>query len=107
VDVRFNEKRPKATDIHKALADWFPSGYSQSKPDFLAAVAKATAGARPWGELGKVLLSEEMEVEGAPTLTVRQVNLAAAPAWFKVRGGTGGGRNAVGGGCVWSSVCSL
>lgn len=96
VDVQFEDERPKATDIHKALAEWFPAGYSRTRSAFEAAVAAAAkdaGGKLPWGELGRGVGERRLEVEGTPRLELRHVKLAEAPAWFKVgasrRGGVG------------------
>jgi len=88
VDVRFEAKRASAPDLHAALSEWFPSGYSKTQPEFESAVGAALASDPAWGQLGRQLASEVMEgVEGGPRLMVRHVKLAEAPGWFKVRVG--------------------
>ena len=84
--MKFEDRRPKATDIHKALADWFPSGYSRSREDFEAAVKAASGAALDWAGLGAQLSAERLMVEGSPRLLMQHVKLAEAPQWFKVGG---------------------
>ncbi|KAI8475068.1 MAG: acyl-CoA N-acyltransferase [Monoraphidium minutum] len=81
VDVKYESKRPKATDIHAALKEWFPAGYSKTHAEFESALA--TAGRPVWGELGRLLSEKDMDVEGAPALALRHVKLSESPAWFK------------------------
>jgi hypothetical protein len=99
VDIRYEAKRPKATDIHAALAEWFPAGYSRTRPEFEKAIAAAAtsageeaAGKLPWGELGRRVADMKLEVEGEPRLELRHVKLAEAPQWAKVSG-LGAGRS--------------
>jgi hypothetical protein len=83
--VQSQERRPAATDIHKALAEWFPGGYARAQPDFEAALATAASGQLPWAELGADMGSVTLAAEGAPRVALRHVKLAEAPEWFKVR----------------------
>lgn len=85
VDVRYEDKRPKALDIHECLSEWFPSGHSRTRADFEAAVASAQSASPPdWPSLGRQVGKGRLEgVEGAPALELRHVKLSEAPAWFK------------------------
>ncbi|GBF96691.1 histone acetyltransferase type B catalytic subunit [Raphidocelis subcapitata] len=83
VDVQFEDRRPKATDVHKALAEWFPSGYSRTRAEFEAAVKAASEAAPDWAGLGAQLSADRLEVGGSPKLLMQHVKLAEAPQWFK------------------------
>ena len=90
--MKFEDKRPKAIDIHKELSEWFPAGYSRTREDFERAAAAGSGGGgkeaagKPlaWAERGRRVGEEVLEVEGAPRLELRHVKLADAPEWFKV-----------------------
>ena len=80
VEVRYEEKLPGADDIVKLLRDKFPSGLSQSRAEFLAALSSTAP--LCMDSLGEAVSTRSME-DGS-TLAVYRTNLSQAHQTVKV-----------------------